>query len=310
MKKGSVSFSLNIVSTAGVLICLWVYFIVFAGTAFAARKLNIMVSILPQKYFVEKIGGNRVDVSVMVEPGANPATYEPRPKQMAMLGRAGLYFAIGVPFERTWLKRFREINPHLEIIPTQKGIKLFPVNGMDISGEMVRSADSTEIMDPHIWLSPPLVMLQARNMLAALISARPEDSEYFQKNYLSFVKLVARTDLKIMDMFQFARKGKGEKHMFMVYHPCWGYFARAYGLRQVAIEKEGKEPKPARLVQLAKVAREKGIVAIFVQPQYSRKSAGAIADSLSAKLVPADPLAYEWDRNLLSVAALIKGNLR
>ena len=310
MRKERFGFFLKIFSTPGVFICLCIQFILFTGTACTAGKLDIMVSILPQKYFAEKIGGDRVEVSVMVEPGADPATYEPRPRQMAMLGRARLYFALGVPFERTWLKRFREINPRLEIVPTQEGIRLFPIISNDTSGERARSEGSTEIKDPHIWLSPPLVMLQARNMLTALVRARPEDSAYFRKNYLSFVQLVARTDLRIMDIFQPGRKGKGEKRMFMVYHPCWGYFARAYGLRQVAIEEGGKEPKPARLVQLARFAREKGIASVFVQPQYSRKSARAVADSISAKLVPVDPLAYEWDRNLLSVAAMIKENLR
>ncbi len=284
---------------------------VCTASATGTSRLQAMVSILPLKYFVERIGGERVDVSVMVAPGANPATYEPRPRQMAVLSRAEIYFAIGVPFEKTWLPRFERINPAMEIIPVQKGIKLYPISG-DTSPEnqWERRGFSPTMMDPHIWLSPPLVMLQARNILDALLEKRPKDSSYFQARYLDFIEQIAQTDLKIMNMFQSISSEIGRQRAFMVYHPCWGYFARAYGLRQIAIEEKGREPKPARLVTLAKMAKRLGIKTILIQPQYSKKSAEAVADSIGATLLPADPLAYEWDKNLLSVARKIKENLR
>ncbi len=273
----------------------------FPRPALAAKKLEIMVSILPQKFFAEKIGGDRVHVSVMVEPGANPATYEPRPRQMVALTRAEIYFAIGVPFEKNWLGRFREINPGVEIVQTQEGIRLFPVGGESGQGK-ARHCPDGQIMDPHVWLSPPLVMIQARNMVTALIRKMPEGAGYFQKRYLSFVQALANLDLEIFNMFQ---KAGASANTFMVYHPCWGYFARAYGLKQIAIEQEGKEPKPAYLARLARLAKKRGIRSIFFQPQYSSRSAKAVADSIGAKLVPADPLAYDWDSNLLSVARKI-----
>ena len=280
-----------------------------SGTVQGAERLNIVVSILPQKYFVEKIGGDKVQVSVMVEPGANPATYEPRPRQMGMLTSARIYFAIGVPFERIWLPRFENINPSLVIVPTQEGIKLFPISSNQKENGQA-GASGHGILDPHVWLSPPLVMLQARNILQALVAARPGDSKYFQERYISFLNQIARTDLKIMGIFGELDQGKIKKRAFMVYHPCWGYFARAYGLKQLAIEEEGKEPKPGRLARLSRIARQMGIKCILIQPQYSKKSAEALADSIGAKLLPADPLAYEWDRNLVFVAEKIKESFR
>jgi len=304
------STALNRVSSA-CKVCLFLLFL--SGTVLfsyritlAGQRLEVVASILPQKYFVEKIGGERVHVSVMVEPGANPATYEPRPQQMAVLARASIYFSIGVPFESVWLERFRRINPDMAIVPTQEGIALYPAGG-GAEGEDRKGCSATGIMDPHIWLSPPLVMVQARNIVAALIKARAEDSKYFQERYLSFIQLVARTDLKLLEIFQDISTGR---NTFMVYHPCWGYFARAYGLKQVAIEEGGREPKPARLAALAAMAKKMGIRSIFIQPQYSRRSAEAVAGSMGAGLIPADPLAYEWDRNLLSTAGKIKESLR
>ncbi len=275
----------------------------------AFQKVDAVVSILPQKFFVEKIGGDRVNVSVMVEPGADPASYEPRPRQMVMLGRAEVYFAVGVPFEKSWLPRFKEINPRLDIVPTQEGIRLFPM-GHEKGRGKARHPSDKEIMDPHVWLSPPLVMIQARNIVTALIKKRPEDAEYFRRRYLSFVQSVAGLDLEIFKMFQASGVGQARKGIFMVYHPCWGYFARAYGLKQIAIEQEGKEPKPAYLAKLAGIAKKLGIESILIQPQYSKRSAQAVADSIGAVLVTADPLAYDWAANLLSVAGKIKKALK
>ncbi|RUM89649.1 MAG: cation ABC transporter substrate-binding protein, partial [Thermodesulfatator sp.] len=124
-------------------------FFLCSGTVLGAERLNIVVSILPQKYFVEKIGGDKVQVSVMVEPGANPATYEPRPRQMGMLTSARIYFAIGVPFERVWLPRFENINPSLVIVPTQEGIKLFPISGNQKENGHA-GAGGHGILDPHV----------------------------------------------------------------------------------------------------------------------------------------------------------------
>ena len=88
----------------------------------------------------------------------------------------------------------------------------------------------------------------------------------------------------------------------MVFHPSWGYFARQYGLEQVPIEIEGKAPKPAQLAELIGHAKEQNIQIIFVQPQFSRKSAEVVAREIGGKVVFADPLAEDWLQNLADVA--------
>ncbi len=281
----------------------------FFSFAVAADPIRVTVSILPQKYVVEKIGGDRVDVSVMVLPGANPATYEPKPKQMVSLTQSQIYFAVGVPFETVWLEKFGRANPRMKIIATQEGIEKFPMKGKEGrrqkgSADIPRTARG--ILDPHIWLSPPLVMFQARNILRALEKADPAGTPLFQANYRKFIAELVDLDLKIGRLFA----DLGPDRRFMVYHPAWGYFARAYGLAQIPVQAEGKDPTPRALQHLIHEAAEKGIRTIFVQPQFSSKSAETIARAIGGRVIVADPLALEWAQNLLNVAEQFRSSLK
>ena len=134
-------------------------------------RLSVFVSIIPQKYFAQEIGGEFVDVSVMVQPGASPAVYEPKPAQMVALSRAKIYFAVGVPFEAVWLERIMAANSNLIIVHTEKGIQKRPMKSHHHQEEglaILEKRHDHQIKDPHIWLSPPLVMVLARNILDAL----------------------------------------------------------------------------------------------------------------------------------------------
>ncbi len=263
---------------------------------------QVAVSIVPQRYFVEQIAGGLVHVTVMVPPGANPATYEPRPSQMRELSMAQAYFAIGVPFERTWLKRFRAANPKMMVVDTVKDIRLYPISS---NGRRAGMA-SQEIPDPHVWLAPALVLLQARNILNALVSLYPEHATVFRKRYRDFSSRLIGLDLSLMETLETGQKRKGRLRAFMVFHPSWGYFARAYGLKQVPIEQEGKEPRPSQLFGLIKRVKKLGIKVILVQPQFSQKAARIISEATGARIVKADPLAYRWDENLLEVAKTLR----
>ena len=164
-----------------------------------AERLPVFVSIVPQKYFLEKIGGDVLDVSVMVLPGANPATYEPKPHQMVALSKAKLYFAIGVPFEKTWLKKFKAANPHLLVVFTEKGIKKRAMKGRHQHQQGRHEPDERHhgIKDPHIWLSPPLVKIQARNILRALIKVDRGHVALYKANYKKFIHEIEALDAEI-----------------------------------------------------------------------------------------------------------------
>lgn len=275
-------------------------FACFGSTALRAEEpLEVFVSIVPQKYFIEKIAGDLVEISVMVLPGSNPASYEPRPRQMAALATASLYFAVDVPFEKTWLNRFSKANPKMTIVDTYHGIIKIPM----APKHSHTGHDHHGITDPHIWLSPPLVKIQAKNILSGLQKADPEHKSVYADNYRSFLQEIEALDQSIHSVFS---EKNHPKIYFMVYHPSWGYFAQAYGLTQIPIEMEGKEPSAKELVRYMKQARQMGIKAIFVQPQFSQKSAQTIADAIGCRLLVADPMAENWAENLLKVAMAFK----
>jgi zinc transport system substrate-binding protein len=282
----------------------------------AGDRVPVCVSILPQKYFLEQIGGDHVEVSVMVQPGSNPETYTPKPDQMAALSKTSIYFTIGVPFETVWLKKITAINPAMLVVHTGKGIeKKAMERHTHNEGEKdpVKSGQAQEplkgshlIKDPHIWLSPPLVMIQARNILQALVDVDPGRAPFYQSNYMNFIIDIVKLDTEI----QKTLIAKDHGFSFMVFHPAWGYFAEAYGLKQIPIELEGKEPKPAHLQYLISHAREQKVKVIFVQPQFSSKSAEVIARAIGARVAHADPLHPDWAGNLRQQAANFKDALR
>ncbi len=269
--------------------------------AVAAEKPIVFVSIQPQKYFVEQLAGDAVEVEVMVPPGASPATYEPRPSQMIKLARAKIYYSIGVPFEASWLPRLQAVAPEITLVATDAGIvkraiDFHPHHGAD-SGHTI---DRRAIADPHIWLSPPLVRQQAEHIARSLQSLLPARAEETGKRFSLFVEKLERLNSSLHQIFQ----GREGVH-FMVFHPSWGYFADEYGLIQEPVEFAGKSPKPAQLAELVRMARADGIETILVQPQFSRKSAELVAREIGGKVVIADPLAVDWEENLKQVSRLI-----
>jgi zinc transport system substrate-binding protein len=279
--------------------------------AWAVEKVPVFVSIAPQKFFVEQIGKNLVHVEVLVEPGASPHIYEPKPGQMTAISRARIYFAIGVGFEKAWLKRIGASNPAMTVVHTDEGIQKLPMSTHhhhedDKHHQKDHHAGHDHgTPDPHIWLSPPLVMVQASNIVKALQEVDAANRSEYEANYRAFVTRVRDLDGELRRLFS-GREGME----FMVFHPAWGYFAEAYGLRQVPIEVEGKDPKPARLKKIIDRAREHNIKVVFVQPQFSSKSAEQVAREIGGEVAFVDPLAPRWEENLREAAAKFKSAMK
>lgn len=267
---------------------------------FSADKPTVFVSIVPQKFFVQQIAKDDFNVEIMVQPGAEPETYEPKPSQMRKLASSSAYFAIGVPFEHAWLNKIVGVNPEMTIVHTEKGITKLPM-----TNDLEKSSDNPLGLDPHIWLSPLLVKKQAATIAASLAKILPEKKVQFQQNFDVFAKKIDALNDELKSTL------KGNKGMkFMVYHPAWGYFAHDYDLEQIAIEIEGKEPKPAQLADLILLAEKDDIHAIFVQPQFSTKDASVVAREIKGVVTPADPLAEDWLSNMRVVADTFKKALR
>lgn len=282
----------------------------FSALPVEAAVTKAFVSISPQKYFVQKIGGDLVDVSVLVPAGASPHNFEPKPRQMAELSKSAVYFAVGIDFEKVWLKKIAAANPKMRVVRTDDGITKISTD-YHYDGEksgherMQKSKVDTRVghdhrgasPDPHIWLSPALVKIQARHILDALVAIDSVHQSKYESNHASFIREIDELDVGLKALFA-GRKGE----QFMVFHPSWGCFAEAYGLVQVPVEIEGKDPKPAQLQKLIRHARERHIKVIFVQPQFSAKSAELLSREIGGQIVYTDPLAENWAGNLREVA--------
>jgi zinc transport system substrate-binding protein len=272
----------------------------------APLPLRVFVSVLPQKTFVERVGGPRVEVQVMVQPGASPHTYDPTPRQVAALAEADLYLAIGVSFEDAWMGRIRATNPVMRILDSSQGIDLRAMGAHDHDEEAGQGHDEAKhagdhgSRDPHIWTSPPLVKQMAAGIRDALTELDPAGGPTYAANYAAFAAELDSLDQEIR-----ARLAGLANRRFMVFHPAWGYFADAYGLTQVPIEREGKEPGPKALAVLIEQARREQVRAIFVQPQFSRKAAAQIAVAIGGRVEVLDPLALNYVANLRQVAAVL-----
>ena len=288
---------------------------VVTGISWAGEPVQVTVSILPQKYFVKKIGKDAVRISVMVAPGSNPATYEPRPSQMRTLVRSKIYFTIGVPFEKVWLEKFRAVTPMMKVVHTDQSVSKREISACDhrneekhkkIEGASHKAFHRASFLDPHIWLSPLLVKIQSRVIAKSLMEVDPARKGFYEHNLGRFEAELDRLDVEIREIFE----DRGRGFAFFVFHPSWGYFADAYGLKQIPFEIEGKEPRATEMARLARYARDKGIKVIFVQPQFSTKSAEAIARETGARVVIADPLREDWMKNLREVAEKFKAALQ
>ncbi len=280
-----------------------IVFLAFWTSPVEAATTRVFVSIAPQKYFVQKIGGDLVSVAVLVPAGADPHTYEPKPKQMAELSKCAVYFAVGIDFEKAWLPRIAGTNPKMRIVHTDEGIKKIIMTDHPRDKKSRHGYTGTGhhhhegTQDPHVWLSPALVKIQAEHILHALIDIDPNNQTRYKNNYSAFLEEIDMLDAELKNLFA-GRKGD----RFMVFHPSWGYFAKEYELEQVPIEIEGKAPKPAQLTTLIRHAREHGIRVVFVQPQFSAKSAEMISREIGGHVVHVDPLAENWAGNLREVA--------
>jgi len=257
------------------------------------------VSIGPQRYVVQSIAGSRIRVEVLVQPGQDPHTFEPTPKQMTQLSRGQLYFRIGVAFERSLIPRIRSSNPQLKIIDTQAGIELREIEKGDHEGEKGKDHDEHG-MDPHTWLSPLLAKRQAQTIRDALIEADPGGREEYEAGYRN---LAAELDGLHREIAAALAPYRGEE--IFVYHPAYGYFIDEYGLRQVAVETGGSEPSAQQLARLIERARERQVRIVFVQPQFSRTGAEAVAEAIGGVVVPLDPLAEDYVENLREMARRI-----
>ncbi|OOV86959.1 hypothetical protein BTA35_0211565 [Oceanospirillum linum] len=272
--------------------------LLFTPVSSAADKPLVFVSVSPQKYLLQQIAGDQVNIEVLVQPGHNPHSYDPSARQMARLAKAQMLMTTGVPFEQVWLPRISRLNSEMRLVDTLAGsapVKAAYISRHDHHEDQVHDHDAHsshdehshdhENMDPHIWMDPMKALSQARIMTDALKELRPETAEIFEQGYLSLANELKALDREVHELLE-----PYEDRTFMVFHPAWGHFAARYHLKQIAIEYQGKSPSARQLVGLSETAKAENIKVILVQEQFNQKPAERIAENIGARVVKADPL--------------------
>ena len=259
---------------------------------------SVIVSIEPQKFFVGKIAGDRINVEVLVPTGKEPETYTPTPDKIKKLAKSRVFFRVGFPSEATFLPKLKTLAPKLKVVDTRDGL---PLREMEEHSAHA-CAHCVEGMDPHIWLSPTLVLQQTDTILQALIELDPKGKEEFEKNAERFREELKQARAEIAEILA---PHKGET--LYVFHPAYGYFCDEFGLKQRAIEVDGKSPKIRELADWKRQAEEDGARMILVQPEFNPAPAELVAKEIGAKAVVHSPLGPNYLNDLVELAKIISG---
>jgi zinc transport system substrate-binding protein len=265
-----------------------------------ARPIETFAGIPPTAFLVEHIGGERVIVQCLLRPGDNPHTYEPGPRQTAALGRAEIYFSSGFPFERSLIRNLSNGGAGIRVVHTESGIPGSQGREHDPERHDRGEPDAAGHEDPHIWLSPALLRIQANAICDALKPVDPLSASIYMGNLKRFL-----AGLDTLDRWIVRTLAPYRGRSFLVFHPSFGRFAEAYGLRQIAIEMEGKSPSPRQLSAFVQTARQENIRVVFVEPQFESRSAEAVADAIGGRIERMDPMARDVFKSIRTLTVAL-----
>lgn len=282
----------------------FVFFFLFLLSSCVQKHTDekiVTVTIEPQRYFAEKIAGDKYKVNSMVAAGLNPENYDPTPQQMVNLGKSEAYFRIGhIGFEQAWMDNILQNNPNLKVFDLSKGFDL-------ISSEEEHAHDHAEDeshdhhhhggVDPHIWSSVRGAKAVAANTLDAFVALDPDNKAYYTENYRELLQEIDRTETLLHEKLDTL-----SERTFIIYHPALTYLADEFGLTQLCIEMDGKEPSPALLKTLVETARDKNARVVFIQQEFDQKNAELIAKETGSRLVRINPLSYDWNKEMITIA--------
>ncbi len=268
----------------------------------AAGVTEVVVPIAPVGWLMGRVGGPEVRVAVLVPPGQSAETWQVLPRQMEDLGRAKLYGFLGLPFEAPLVEKLKAMFPDLVVVDLREGLVLRTGESHHDEGGAEHAHGAA---DPHVWLDPVLLKTMAATAASALAKAVPDHAQAFAANRQA---LASELDTLHAQVGEILAPVKGRE--FFVFHPAFGYLADRYGLKQTAVEYEGKAPGARRLSELAEQIKKNGARALFIQPQYSTAEARALAESAGLPLVTLDDLAADYPENLLRIAHALAEHLR
>lgn len=279
--------------STGIYILLAVLLLLSSCAGKQTGQRAVTVTIEPQRFFAEKIAGDKFAIHCVVPSGQSPETYDPTPMQMVQIGKSEAYLQIGyIGFELAWMQKIRENNPDLKVFDLSEGMRF-----EHIEAHHDHHHHHAGGVDPHIWSSIEGARTIAWNMLNAFIELDKENTEYYWKNCNALLAEIDKLEAEIRQMLD-----PLTDRAFIIYHPALTYFAEEFGLVQLCIEMDGKEPSPAQLKQLVMAAKEHQAKVVFVQEEFDQKNAELIAKESGCRLVKINPLDYHWNRELTHIA--------
>ncbi|HAZ60127.1 MAG TPA: hypothetical protein DCY89_00975 [Gammaproteobacteria bacterium] len=267
------------------------------------EALTTLVPLPPLRWLVAGIAGESVEIGLLVPPGASAEDYDPSPQEIGRFARTRLFFALDTPVERRWLPRLQHLNPDLQVVPLH-----LPDPQLDWSGQLlpfsrrvVPAADP--MMDFHGWTSPAVLLAWVDPIVAAFSKAQPQEAAAFAARGERM-----RAELETLDRELAALLEPYRGRSFLTLHPAWGYFAHRYGLHQLTLEEQGREPGPRTLARVLAAARTAEVQQIFVPPRTRQGFVRQAAGQLAAEVVEVDELAEDYPATLRRfAAALVRG---
>lgn len=258
------------------------------STATDSDKIGVVVTIAPEAEFVKAVGGDKVDVTVMVPSTADVHTYEPLPSQLSEVAKARMYVEVGssLEFENNYLDKLKASNPSMLIVNASQGIELMPSS----------EEDGDETIDPHVWLSPRNAKIMVENIYQGLVQVDPANQAYYQKNRDQYLEKLDELDKNTTEILN------GKTKPILIYHPAFGYYARDYNLTFIGVMVNDEEPSAQRIARMVDVARENNITVVYLEPQYNSKFMDSLANQIGGQVIVVSDLDENYLENMKNVA--------
>jgi len=261
-----------------VLISVLLLIFVLSASNALAGKMKVVASIYPIGDMVKMVGGERVDVRVLLPPGASPHVFEPTLGTAKTISQAGLFFEVGAGLDFWAEKLVKASGKNIRIVVLSEGMKLLQEEG--------GHGHEHELGNPHVWLDPVLAMEMVKKIEKVLEEADPQGVEAYRRRSIEYLAKLRSLDAEIRKTVSaFSIKS------FVSFHAAWDYFALRYGLKNVGVieESPGKEPTPKKLQAIVKAIKDYRIKAVFAEAQFNPKAAEVIAREAGVKVIMLDP---------------------
>ncbi len=272
-------------------------------TAVDGDHKTVSVSILPLKYLIDSIGGGDFETLVVMPPGSNPETYEPLLSQMKGIAHARANFQVGlIDFEKSLDNRLKSNSLSANFIDLSEGMSL--IAGGPESSSNTSTTNHHAGLDPHIWLSPTRVRVMARKIADTLMEIQPDSATKYATNRDRVISTIDSVDRYIIQSFS-----ELKNNSFLIFHPSLTYYAADYGLQQIPVELEGKEPSVAHMRSLMQLISGQKINTVIHPQAQNRHTVEALIQEAGLRAVPFDPVAYDWPANMKYITDHIKASL-